>query len=1142
MAVPTNSTYSNGVSVLSGDQLNSFQQVCSTAAALRNFIGLANMGVDLLGAGAPGDGNGGAFYWNAASTAPDDGYNVIVPNGVTVGAWLRTGSVLTTAYFTALLASPPPIGNVTPNTGAFTTLSSTTLSSTTLSSTSTLTAGGGTGTTNVNWMTLAGSASGSGPTITAAGGDTNITVRVVPKGTGVLESQFARFGTANGSPSVFGNSTVFNVRFNPTYSAGVAANSGVLVQENIAGNVTVGSPILNLFTVNSDSISGAPAVDGWVFGHTISTGATGGRVGLNVSFNHTGATTTGAGVYYVAQGITATSSASAGGTLGTRAGDLFSMNNYTTLRSGAGAYWNSLVGQEIDVAVNSGAGVLYKRGLQIVQFNNSNDVDASAGSIDDAGFSFVNQANNTTAAVGWQTGISFGSALGWWPIQATGTMIGTLAASNPYTLVQATTGASGTGTVATLTYAGAYAYPIGSTITVAGVTPAGFNGAHVVTASSSGSVSWAASTTGPQTVAGTITGASGPAYYAADGVDFSAVTFSGSAFKSSGFSVGPAGDVTLSGSTGALIAKSSQITTGNIVLSGTSNNQQAYLGQITLTGKSGATQTSPNQFSIADSANYYGANYINGIGISVNTGGSGTAGSRTGIRSSVNATSLWDPGAAQNGASPFLVGVLGLSNSTVPLNGIIRDTGSGNGTLQGASFNATATGASGLQAVVALEIGTTMDSGSSAQSHRGLSLTVTGTKRGVFDDTALPFVGDSTSSWKTVISFGENTRAFPASSDSTLVAVRRRRSGGTNTPTVLRGIDFTELTTASGGFPFGSVGFGVDASGQVYGNAVTTTGTVQAQSAGIASMTVTDGGTFLSKPTITIQTSPTGGTNAAATVNAMGGILLGPAGVLFGASGRLYTNGEVGTPQGGTGTAPTFTLTADGSGSVTALAIATNGAWTHAPANPIQVNGGTSGQTSAFINITSYTSASGFFVPQTWELASSGWGLSPGALVTVVGDTGTAIIYAAATVTADGGILTVTINTVGSVTVIAGGTYHTTDVGNCKLGVGYTILSVTVGTAGTGYSTIPPPWVLLTQTIYPVATLTPVMSASAATLSLNPSGGSVSYQGGPTISSGSGAPVSTEPKGSIYMRTGGGVGTTLYATQGGGVWNAVAGV
>ena len=57
-------------------------------------------------------------------------------------------------------------------------------------------------------------------------------------------------------------------------------------------------------------------------------------------------------------------------------------------------------------------------------------------------------------------------------------------------------------------------------------------------------------------------------------------------------------------------------------------------------------------------------------------------------------------------------------------------------------------------------------------------------------------------------------------------------------------------------------------------------------------------------------------------------------------------------------------------------------------------------------------------------------------------------------------------------------------------------------------------------------------------------GGTIAFgsASGPTITTGAGAPVATQPQGSIYLRTAGGVGSTLYVTQGGGVWNAVAGV
>ena len=47
---------------------------------------------------------------------------------------------------------------------------------------------------------------------------------------------------------------------------------------------------------------------------------------------------------------------------------------------------------------------------------------------------------------------------------------------------------------------------------------------------------------------------------------------------------------------------------------------------------------------------------------------------------------------------------------------------------------------------------------------------------------------------------------------------------------------------------------------------------------------------------------------------------------------------------------------------------------------------------------------------------------------------------------------------------------------------------------------------------------------------------------GPNIRSGTGAASGTQPKGSLWMRTDGAVGSTLYVSQGAGTWNAVAGV
>lgn len=70
----------------------------------------------------------------------------------------------------------------------------------------------------------------------------------------------------------------------------------------------------------------------------------------------------------------------------------------------------------------------------------------------------------------------------------------------------ATTAATGSAGTATLTFAAQPTppFPVGSAITVAGVTPAGYNGTFTVTACTTTTVSFANATTGAQTVAGTI--------------------------------------------------------------------------------------------------------------------------------------------------------------------------------------------------------------------------------------------------------------------------------------------------------------------------------------------------------------------------------------------------------------------------------------------------------------------------------------------------------------------------------------------------------------------------------------------------------------------------------------------------------------
>ena len=90
-----------------------------------------------------------------------------------------------------------------------------------------------------------------------------------------------------------------------------------------------------------------------------------------------------------------------------------------------------------------------------------------------------------------------------------------------------TTGASGSSTTATLTFAAQPAAPfrIGETILVTGMTPYGYNGEAVVTNCNTTSVSYMSTTVGSQTVAGTITSIN--TIYPAVDITGAAVTGSG---------------------------------------------------------------------------------------------------------------------------------------------------------------------------------------------------------------------------------------------------------------------------------------------------------------------------------------------------------------------------------------------------------------------------------------------------------------------------------------------------------------------------------------------------------------------------------------------------------------------------------------
>jgi hypothetical protein len=140
-----------------------------------------------------------------------------------------------------------------------------------------------------------------------------------------------------------------------------------------------------------------------------------------------------------------------------------------------------------------------------------------------------------------------------------------------------TTAATGNGTTATLTFGtSTQCIAVGSTIIVAGVTPAGYNGTYTVTASTNTTVSYLNATTGAQTVAGTIVNGGSTSYVLQDDL-----------------SVGTATSRTITLNTGTLNLNNFTLTSFGAFSSNNSNTRAIAFGtgNITCTYNLGASNT-----------------------------------------------------------------------------------------------------------------------------------------------------------------------------------------------------------------------------------------------------------------------------------------------------------------------------------------------------------------------------------------------------------------------------------------------------------------------------------------------------------------------------------------------------------------------
>ena len=262
---------------------------------------------------------------------------------------------------------------------------------------------------------------------------------------------------------------------------GAAFKGFAIFSSAISGVRTGGDAQLSLLETTADTLdAGAGGLSGqYIHIKSGGAGTAGNRVGQYIDFHYSGGTLDKARGYpgqYAGHWSYAYGEGNAGGAAGSLFGVMWGGISSSRLTAGA-TYWAQAIGHEVNVGVASGASAGYVQGLKIaVQFHQQ------PPQVTDYMFGM---AKTFLTDSGMQTGISFGSYDGYWPIDVGGTLIGTQGSNLP--------------------------------------TP--------------------------------------PAMAATNGIDFSAVTFSGAAFKSTGFTLSGTGATTINGATS--LNSSVVINTGN---------------------------------------------------------------------------------------------------------------------------------------------------------------------------------------------------------------------------------------------------------------------------------------------------------------------------------------------------------------------------------------------------------------------------------------------------------------------------------------------------------------------------------------------------------------------------------------------------
>lgn len=215
--------------------------------------------------------------------------------------------------------------------------------------------------------------------------------------------------------------------------------------------------------------------------------------------------------------------------------------------------------------------------------------------------------------------------------------------------------------------------------------------------------------------------------------------------------------------------------------------------------------------------------------------------------------------------------------------------------------------------------------------------------RGRVDDFAYGIgiqAGGTAPGWRVGFQLGAVSGWWPFTTNSTIMGSRTSFIGGGLSRVAGVGIDFEGITFEKTAFQ--STKFRVDGSGNVGalvagGVELQTRSAVNAATAVLAAAEVLDGGLFQGAVTLTVSAPEGSGSTATATVSnyALGAVLA------FATAGTSYTNGDVLTLVGGTGTPAQITVSKVSGGGLVSAYVSTPGNYTVLPAGAVALSGGT---------------------------------------------------------------------------------------------------------------------------------------------------------------------------------------------------------